>query len=95
MIVQAPVSDVLTLARRFEPVLRFTQGELFFPMPVERYLEASALFQRIPDQKQPKLIIPSSQLDLSTLISYGAAHNTADLELHFVGKPLTRAAYRR
>lgn len=95
MIVQAPVSDVLTLARRFEPVLRFTQGELFFPMPVERYLEASALFQRIPDQKQPKLIIPSSQLDLSTLISYGAAHNTADLELHFVGKPLSRAAYRR
>jgi hypothetical protein len=95
VIVQAPVSDVLTLARRFEPVLRFTQGELFFPMPVERYLEASALFQRIPDQKQPKLIIPSSQLDLSTLISYGAAHNTADLELHFVGKPLSRAAYRR
>ncbi len=95
MIVQAPISDVLTLARRFEPVLRFTQGELFFPMPVERYLEASALFQRIPDQKQPKLIIPSSQLDLSTLISYGAAHNTADLELHFVGKPLSRAAYRR
>ena len=95
MDVQAPVSDVLTLARRFEPVLRFTQGELFFPMPVERYLEASALFQRIPDQKQPKLIIPSSQLDLSTLISYGAAHNTADLELHFVGKPLSRAAYRR
>jgi hypothetical protein len=95
VIVQAPVSDVLRLARRFEPVLRFTQGELFFPMPVEHYLEASALFQRIPGQKQPKLIIPSSRLDLSTLISYGAAHNTADLELHFVGKPLNRAAYRR
>jgi hypothetical protein len=26
---QSPVSDVLTLARRFEPVLRFTQGELW------------------------------------------------------------------
>jgi hypothetical protein len=95
VVVQDPVSDVLTLARRFEPVLRFTQGELFLPMPVERYLEASALFRRIPDQKQPELIIPSSQLDLSTLISYGAVHNTADLELHFVGKPLNRAAYRR
>jgi hypothetical protein len=31
---QSAVSDVHTLARRFEPVLRYTQGELFFPMPV-------------------------------------------------------------
>jgi hypothetical protein len=36
LLLQSPVSDVLTLARRFEPVLRYTQGELFFPMPVER-----------------------------------------------------------
>jgi hypothetical protein len=30
---QAPVSEVLTLARRFEPVVRYTEGELFLPMP--------------------------------------------------------------
>ena len=48
LLVQSPVSDVLTLARQFEPVLRYIQGELFFPMPVERYLEAAALFRRTP-----------------------------------------------
>ena len=92
---QSPVSDVLTLARRFEPVLRFTQGELFFPMPVEDYLASSALFQRVPGKKVPELVTSATQLDLSTLISYAAERSTSDLELHFVEKPLNRAAYRR
>jgi hypothetical protein len=58
---QSPVSEVLTLARRFEPVLRYTKGELFLPMPVERYVEAAALFRRTPGQKAPELIAPASR----------------------------------
>jgi hypothetical protein len=95
VLLQSPVSDVLTLARRFEPVLRYTEGELFFPMPVERYVEASALFRRLPGKKLPELVAPSSQLDLSTLIRYAAEAGASDLELHFVDKPLNRKAYRR
>ena len=53
---QSPVSEVLALARRFEPVLRYTKGELFLPMQVERYVEAAALFRRMPGQKAPELI---------------------------------------
>ena len=71
LLLQSPVSDVLTLARRFEPVLRYTQGELFFPMPVERYVKGSALYRRVPGKKLPELVAPSSRLDLSTLITYG------------------------
>lgn len=89
------MSDVLSLARRFEPVLRFTQGELFFPMAVEDYLASSALFRRVPGKKVPELVTSATQLDLSTLISYAAERSTSDLELHFVEKPLNRAAYRR
>ena len=33
----------LALLRRYEPILRFTHGEMFFPMPAERYLESAAL----------------------------------------------------
>ena len=66
------MSDVLSLARRFEPVLRFTQGELFFPMAVEDYLASSALFRRVPGKKVPELVTSATQLDLSTLISYAA-----------------------
>ena len=58
LLLQSPVFDVLTLARRFEPVLRYTQGELFFPMAVERYVEASALFRRVPNKKMSELVAP-------------------------------------
>ena len=34
-------ADDLELLRRYEPILRFTHGELFFPMPAELYVEAS------------------------------------------------------
>jgi hypothetical protein len=95
LLLQSPVSDVLTLARRFEPVLRYTEGELFFPMAVERYVEASALFRRVPNKKQPELVSPSAQLDLSTLITYAGERGPSDLELHFVDKPLNRVAYRK
>jgi hypothetical protein len=95
LLVQSPVSDVLTLVRRFEPVLRYTQGDLFFPMPVERYVDASALFRRAPGKKVSELVAPSSSVDLSTLITYAGERGGVDLELHFVDKPLNRSAYRR
>ncbi len=92
---QSAVSDVPTLAQRFEPVLRYTQGELFLPMPVERYVEAAALYRRMPRQKEPELIAPATKINLSTLVSYSRYGGGTDLELHFVDKPLSRRAYRR
>jgi hypothetical protein len=91
---QSAVSDVQTLARRFEPVLRYTQGELFFPMPVERYVEAAALFRRAAGKKESDLVTPSATLDLWNLITYASERGGADLELHFVDRPLNRKAYR-
>src|SRR6266436_915198 len=38
-------TDDLRLLRRYEPVLRFTEGELFLPMPVEDYLERCSLWR--------------------------------------------------
>jgi hypothetical protein len=40
------------LLRRFEPVLRFTHGERFFPMDVKRYVEKSSLWIQRPDGLQ-------------------------------------------
>jgi hypothetical protein len=91
---QSPVSEVLTLARRFEPVLRYTEGELFLPMPVERYVEAAALFRRVPGLKAPELVAPATKINLSTLVGYAGHGGGTDLELHFVDKPLSRRAYR-
>jgi len=41
-------SDDLRLLRRYEPVLRFTEGELFLPMPVDDYLEGCSLWRSGP-----------------------------------------------
>jgi len=41
--IQSTASDVEIL-RAFEPIVRYTQGEKFFPMDVERYLLASSLW---------------------------------------------------
>ena len=86
----SPVSEVLTVARRFEPVLRYTEGELFLPMPVERYVESAALYRRVSRQKAPDLVAPATKINLSTLVSYAGQGGGNDLELHFVDKPLSR-----
>ncbi len=49
------------LLRRFEPVLRYTQGERFFPMRVEPYLERSSLWCVRP-KREAELIVPQGEL---------------------------------
>ena len=39
-----------TLMRRFEPIIRYTRGERFFPMDVETYVNACSLWLHRPDQ---------------------------------------------
>lgn len=38
--------DDLNLLKKFEPVLRFTQGELFFPSSVDGYIERCSIWMR-------------------------------------------------
>ncbi len=38
----------LALLRRYEPVLRFAQGEQFFPIDVERYIQRASLWYQRP-----------------------------------------------
>jgi hypothetical protein len=39
-----------TLLRRFEPVIRFTKGEWFYPMDVEPYVRTCGLWVRHPEE---------------------------------------------
>jgi len=54
------------LLRRFEPVLRFTKGETFFPMDVEPYVRASSLWVQYPGS-EPALLVAQDQFSLETL----------------------------
>ncbi|CAN5765069.1 hypothetical protein BH10CHL1_BH10CHL1_40860 [soil metagenome] len=51
-----PVITDLELLRRFEPILRFTRGEPFFPMDIEPYVRVSSLWAQRPDEPAQRLV---------------------------------------
>ncbi len=55
-----------TLLRRFEPVIRFTKGEWFYPMDVEPYVQACGLWVRHPGE-EAVCVVPAGQLRLDNL----------------------------
>ena len=54
------------LLRRFEPVVRCTRGEQFFPMDVGRYVRACSLWVQRPGE-EPVCLVPQGQLSLEEL----------------------------
>jgi hypothetical protein len=67
-----------TLLRRFEPVIRFTKGEWFYPMDVKPYVRACGLWVRHPGE-EAVCVVPAGTLTLDQLAqqpedSAGAVH---------------------
>ncbi len=54
------------LLRRFEPVIRYTRGELFFPMNVEPYVRESSLWVQRPGE-EAECQVPEGELTLARL----------------------------
>ncbi|MGB8021964.1 MAG: hypothetical protein WCF04_12105, partial [Candidatus Nanopelagicales bacterium] len=69
--VPTPPADDLTLLRAFEPVVRFTRGEYFFPVSVERYVARATLWSD-PEAGDPERIAEAGTLDLAALAARGA-----------------------
>ena len=80
-------ADDLALLRRYEPILRFTHGELFFPMPAERYLESAALLAGASAQEL-KVVIPAGELNEARLVADGEIDSSAIRFLRFVQAPM-------
>lgn len=62
------VSD-LNVLRAFEPVMRFTRGEFFFPVAADRYVRHAALWSEDPDGT-PARTFAAGALDLADLIEH-------------------------
>lgn len=60
-------STDLELLRAFEPVVRYTRGENFFPMDVERYVQLCSLWAHYPDGRE-ELLVPRGELTLERLV---------------------------
>jgi hypothetical protein len=54
------------LLRRFEPVIRFTKGEWFYPVDCEPYANACSLWVKRPDE-DAVCVVPAGELSLERL----------------------------
>lgn len=84
----------LGLLRAYEPVVRYTKGELFFPTAVGGYVAQCSLWAGSP-AGDPALIVPAGELTLERLSEEGVTHRDRPLFLRLVEKPLVRAEYMR
>lgn len=73
----------LELLRRFEPVVRYTQGEHFLPMGVEQYVAECSLWEARPDEA-PERLVPENHLALPRLIEPRPAPHGTVHYLRFV-----------
>ncbi len=71
----------MNLLRRFEPVLKFTQGERFFPMNTVDYVAEASLWEKAPE-KPPHELLPEEELDIQRLgqVDLSGVHNTHYLQ---------------
>jgi len=73
----ANTSD-LELLRRYEPVVRYTQGEQFYPTHVEDYVKESSLWAHYPDGHD-ELLVKQDDMTLEKLVEprpavFGTVH---------------------
>jgi hypothetical protein len=84
----------LDLLRAYEPVVRYTKGELFLPTAVGPYVAHCSLWGRETDG-DAACIVPAGELSLERLCEEGVVHRDRPLSLRFVQETLGRAEYRR
>ena len=76
--------DDLRLLRAYEPVARFTEGEYFFPVSVERYVSHASLWRSDPGTS-PLRIAGPGELSLGTLAAAGGAEQGLGCSLSGIG----------
>jgi hypothetical protein len=81
-----------SLLRRFEPVIRYTRGELFLPAAIESYISGCQLVVAGPDGHE--VVAPRGSLTPDKLAEVGRLRAGQRLSLERVEGPLDRAAYR-
>ena len=69
-IVSRPAADDeadLALLRRYEPIVHYTKGELFFPTEVDSYVARSSLWAHRPSTGRNELLVPAGELSVDNL----------------------------
>ncbi len=83
----------LALLRVYEPVVRYTKGELFLPTAVGPYVAQCSLWTGVRGDDTTLVVVPAHELTLERLSQEGVLHRDLPLFLRFVERPLGRAEY--
>ena len=84
----------LDLLRRYEPVVRYTEGEMFFPCAVDAYLARCRLWMADAARTMTLLAAPG-ELTTAALAEFRSVPREHRLFLQFVDGPLTALDYQR
>ncbi|MFO7533509.1 MAG: hypothetical protein R6W93_13695 [Candidatus Limnocylindrales bacterium] len=79
-------SDDLALLQAYEPVVRYTKGELFFPASVEGYIAACDLLVGTSED-DARILVPQGRLTTGSIAAFDAPPGQS-LYLRLVQKPL-------
>ena len=79
------------LLRRYEPVVRYTHGEFFFPMTADDYVAECDLWA-VDAAGQRSLLVPAGQLTIDDLATWTSRVPDRSLFLQFVQEPLSGVA---
>ncbi|MGI9645725.1 MAG: hypothetical protein ACR2O6_10500 [Ilumatobacteraceae bacterium] len=82
------------LLSAYEPVVRFTEGELFFPASVDEYVAGCQLLEHVPGGR-PEVRLNRGEVTLEGLGELGAAHPAPGQFLRFVSEPFSRTEQLR
>ncbi len=84
----------LELLDLYEPVVRYTNGEMFFPCAVDGYLRQCRLWMADPERRTTLLAQPG-ELTTDMLATYRTVPQDHRLFLQFVDAPLNAIEYQR
>jgi hypothetical protein len=85
----------LALLRAYEPVIRYTAGELFLPTAVNAYVAQASLWRRRPGERRDECLAQAGELTLERLAAEGERFAADGLYLRLVDRPMHGAEYRR
>ncbi|CAN5654137.1 hypothetical protein BH23CHL2_BH23CHL2_22230 [soil metagenome] len=78
----------LELLRKYEPIVRYTHGELFFPCPVDGYVRSCELHLGTTTNDDSRLLTPRGEVTLETLAELRPPSQNHQHFLRFVDRPL-------
>ena len=88
MVADAPATEDLDLLRAHEPVVRFNEGELFFPVAVDDYVRCCELLEH-DSGGSARVVAEQGDLTLDRFAEFGAAAGGPGQYLRLVDAPFS------